>query len=268
MSYKSPLGTFLKNSKRDLGDAGFPSLTVEGINYGGSRNADEKKQRALSVDELKLLFEGDVFRAIAEDTKQEDLYWLSVVSFFTGARPRELCQINPQVDFGEMDGHWFIDISAHTAAGKGVKKTVKTGEDRRLPLHNDLVELGFHHYLQRMKKNGADRIFPNSRVKSGNPYQVLGAKFTELLKAVELYDDTAPPGRHVLGIYVARKTFITQARDQKVISKDITGHADDGTTAIQREHYITDPEPFFEKVTQLSKFKLPMKIPKVAVKTC
>lgn len=264
--YKYPLGTFFKSSMRDLGDAGFPNLTVEGIDYSGTRKAEEKKQRALSIAELKVLFEGNVFLAIANDSEQEELYWLSVVAFFTGARPRELCQINPQVDFGQFEGHWYIDISAHSAAGKNVSKTVKTGEERRLPLHRELVELGFHEYLQRMKQKGKDRIFPNSGVKSGNPYQTLGCEFTDLLKGVGLYDDTASPGRQVLGIYVARKTFVTQAAAQKVVSKEMTGHADDRTTEMQRKHYISDPEPLLNKVAELAKFELPLKIPKLAWK--
>jgi len=217
----------------------------------------------LSADELKILFEGVEFQAIAADPTRESLYWLSVVAHFTGARPRELCQINPQVDFGQQEGYWYFDISEISRAGEGVKKTVKTGEERRLPLHPELIRLGFHDYLQRMLKQGADRLFPKIRMKRGNPYQVIAVEFTDLLKKVNLYDDKAPPGRKVLGIYTARKTFITLARNQKVISRDITGHAEDGTTAIQRKNYISDPEPFLNKVTELNKFKLPVKIPKL-----
>lgn len=228
-NYKFPLGTFFENSMRDYGDAGFRNLTVKGIEYPGDREFDEKAQRALSIAELQQLFESDEFRKFANDPEKEEMYWLSIVAFFTGARPREICQINPQVDFGQMEGHWYIDISQYSAAGVGVVKTVKMGEERRLPIHRKLIGLGFHQYIERLKKNGADRLFPNSTIKSGNPFSAIGPEFTEILRAVDLYDDSAPPGRRVLGIYAARKTFVTLARAQGVISKEITGHADDGT---------------------------------------
>ena len=260
-NYRSPLGAFFLNSLRDYRDVGFPSLTVDGIEYKGLRKAEENKQRALSMDELKTLIEGPEFLAIANDRNRESLYWLTLVAFFLGARPREICQLNPQVDFGYMLDSWYIDITPYSAAGKGVKKTVKSGEERRLPLHSELVKLGFPEYLQRMQSGGADRLFPTVGMKRGNPYLVIASDFTQLLKAVGLYDDQAPPGRQVQGIYVARKTFVTHARAQGVISKDITGHADDGTTKIQRKHYISEPELLINKITELAKFHLPISIP-------
>lgn len=144
---------------------------------------------------------------------------------------------------------------------EGVKKTIKTGEERRIPLHPDLVKLGFPDYLDRLKKAKADRLFPAVRVKKGNPYEVLGEMFTQFLKDCDLYDDQAPPGRNVLGAYVMRKTFITQARNQGVVSREITGHSDGTTTAIQDRHYIFGPEPFGRKLTELKKFSLPVVIP-------
>ena len=139
-------------------------------------------------------------------------------------------------------------------------KTVKNGEARRIPLHPDLLRLGFYEYLTRMKKEGADRLFPKFRVKKGNPYEVAGALFTDFLKAEGMYDNTAPPGRQVLGMYVMRKSFITHAANQKVISRDITGHKED-TTRVQRKSYITEQEPLKLKDKELRKLKLPLKIP-------
>jgi len=260
-NYRAPLGTFLAVSKRDYGDEGFPALTVVGIEYSGTRVADEDKQRALSVTELRSLYEGEPFAAIAKDPAQEALYWFSVVLLFTGARPRELCQTNPQVDFGQDDGHWYMDISDTTAAGKGVTKSVKTGEARRVPLHPELVRLGFPEYVLRLKDSGADRLFPSFRLKAGNPYTANGDLFTDLLKATGLYTRKAPPGKLVTGAYTLRKTFITQCSHQGVVSKELTGHSDGTTTAIQDKHYITEGELFAKKLGALRKLVMPVQIP-------
>lgn len=44
-------------------------------------------------------------------------------------------QGNPQADFGLENGHCHLHLSDSTDAGKGVAKTIKTGEARRRPLH-------------------------------------------------------------------------------------------------------------------------------------
>lgn len=262
-NYRIPLGAFLAAALRDYGDEGFPARTTDGIKYSGDRQEGEDAQRALTAQELPLLFEGPEFAAVAADPEQEALYWFSVVMLFTGARPRELCQANPQVDFGQEGGHWFVDLSEKTVAGKGVVKSIKTGEQRRVPFHAELVRLGLPEYVQRLKAAGADRLFPSWGVKSGNAYKGNEGRFTALLKVCSLYDNEAPAGEQVTGAYTMRKTFITQATNQGVVSREITGHAaDDGTTRVQRKHYITEPEPLTNKVREMAKLVMPVTIPR------
>ena len=260
-NYRAPLGAFLAESKRDHGDDGFPGLTVDRVEYVGSRTANEDQQRSLTIPELKTLFEGPQFAAIAQDPEQESLYWFAVLALYTGARPRELCQVNPQVDYGILEGIPFLDFSPHSAAGKEITKTVKTGEERRIPLHSALGSLGVMDYLDRLKAAKADRLFPGFRVKKGNPFEASGELFSDLLKASGLYNDTAPPGNRVQGAYVMRKSFITLCRNQGVVSKEITGHRDEKTTRVQERSYIFGPEPLQEKNKQLKKLKLQVAIP-------
>ena len=260
-NYRAPLKAFLRDARRDYGDEGFPALIVDGIDYIGDREAGEDQQRALTISELQQLFEGQGFAAIAADPEQEALYWLPIACLFTGARPRELCQVNPQCDFGEEGGISFVDFDTATPSGKGVVKSIKTGEARRIPLHPELVRLGFPEYLKRLKEAGADRLFPSFRVKKGNPFEVAGAVFTEFLKAVGLYDNAAPPGRQVLGAYVLRKSFVTHASNQGVMSREMTGHSEGRETRIQLKHYITEPEPLRRKDAELRKLALPVKVP-------
>lgn len=260
-NYRAPLKAFLRDSRRDFGDEGFPTLIVDGIEYTGNRKAGEDTQRALLPPELKRLFEGLEFAAITQDIQADALYWLPIIGLYTGARPREICQLNPQCDWGESEGIPFLKFSKDTAAGRGVKKAVKTGEERTIPMHSELVRLGLPAYLERLKQAKADRMFPGVRIKKGNPYEVAGESFTELLKTVGLYDDKAPPGRQVLGMYVMRKTFITFASHQRVVSFSMTGHSED-TTTIQRRHYITEHEPLALMAEELKKLSFPVSIPK------
>ncbi len=260
-NYKGPLETFLVSAAQNFGDDGFRRLTVGGCRYIGNRVANENQQRALFDDELRILFEGEAFTRIAHDPASEPLYWLLTLMLFTGARPREVCQINPQVDFGELEGAWYVDLDDKSPAGMGVKKTIKTGEARRIPLHSELLRLGLVEYLQRQKAAGADRLFPTWRVKMGNPFAAHYDSVGNLLREVGLYSRDASPGAQVSGSYVLRKTFITKCRDQGVISKDITGHSDGLTTAIQERHYISRPETLKRKFDELKKLVMPVRLP-------
>jgi integrase len=247
---------------KNHGVSEFSNIATEYIDYPRVKARDSEKQRALSVQELKTLFEGREFFELSRSVADAPLYWLAIIALYTGARPREICQINPQVDFGRQCNDWYIGIDPTTPAGVGVKKTVKTGDARRIPLHPELVQLGLPKYLERIKRDGADRIFPEICLKSGNPFSVLGERFTKLLKNVGLYNNMGSPGNKVLGIYVLRKTFITMARNQRVVSMGITGHADEAwVTKIQAEHYISGAEPFELLVQEISKLSIPVRIP-------
>lgn len=260
-NYRAPLKAFLRDARRDYGDEGFPALIVDGIEYTGGRKAGEDTQRDLTMPELKRLFEGPEFAAIAQDIGADAAYWLPVISLFTGARPRELCQLNPQCDWGKEGDTFFLLVDEHTPAGKGVTKTVKTGETRRLPLHSELVRLGLPAYLERMKKAGSDRLFPGVRVKKGNPYEVAGQAFTDFLRTIGLYDDTAPPGRQVKGLYVFRKTLITYAGNRGIPTWGLTGHKPEHLTLLQWQSYHSSPAGLELVKADLERIAYPLSIP-------
>lgn len=235
-NYRATLTKFLGEAHRDHGDRGFPVLSAD-YPYKGDRSGEQDTQRHLDEHELVRLFTGREFRAIAADPKREALYWLPIIGLYTGARLREICQLNPQCDWGVEGGVWYLAFDENTPAGQGVKKTIKTGETRNVPLHPELIRLGLPEYLERMRKGGADRLFPSFRVKGGNPYTVAGVAFTELLKEVGIYDNQTKKAK-VTGMYVFRKTFATYGDEQGVRVEPFVGHRQRGKTITQK-HYIT-----------------------------
>lgn len=179
---------------------------------------------------------------------------------FTGARPREVCQSNPQVDFGQVDGHWYVDLDEKSPAGKGVRKTIKTGEARRVPLHPELIRLGFPEYVQRLRNAGADRLFPSWRVKSGNPYTANGVLFSDLLRRAGLY--TAASGEQVTGAYTLRKKPSSPSAATKGwCRRKSRGTATAPPRLSQDRSYIFGPEPFTKKLNELRKLVLRVKVP-------
>lgn len=258
-SYRATLTKFLIRARRDYGDQGFPLLDTD-YEYKGTERGGRDKQRHLEESELVRLFQGAEFAAIAADPVQEHRYWLPVIGLYTGVRPREICQLNPQCDWGEGGGVWFLTFAKNTPAGKGVIKSIKTGEKRLVPLHPELVRLGLPEYLTRMRNTGADRLFPAYRLKAGNPYIAAGADFSELLRAVGLYDNQTK-GAKVTGMYVFRKTFATYGDEQDINVAPFVGHRNTDKT-ITEKHYITRPKEMPWLFERFAALDFSVRIPK------
>lgn len=229
-TYIASVRPFLKAARIKFQDQGFPPhLTVEGIEYGGDREGGGSKQRAMKREELVRMFEGPEMQCFAKDHALAHQYWLPHVALFTGARVNEICQLNPQADIlqDEESGVWHLWINTKTEADSRIKKSVKTGDDRRVPIHKKLIELGFLDYVNSVKARGEKLLFPqwvpvNKRA-SGNAEDW----FRQFLRDINLRDET--PKASLLGMHAFRHTLLTYGAMQKppLSLFCITGHAQD-----------------------------------------
>lgn len=80
-----------------------------------------------------------------------DRYWLTYLSYYTAARIGEVAQLFTH-DIYEMDGVWCI----HIRAGNEKQSIKNLNSERVLPIHSDLIKLGFIEYVN--KQSG--HIFP------------------------------------------------------------------------------------------------------------
>ncbi|WP_052162834.1 DUF6538 domain-containing protein [Aquabacterium sp. NJ1] len=249
-TYKAAMGAFLERAKHEFQDQGFPQgLSVKFANYKGTREENEVQQRNLKPQELVRLFGSKEYAELASSPDTAHKYWLPLLALYSGARPRELCQINPQVDYGVEDDIPFFLISAKTAADADVVKTVKTGEERHIPIHPELVRLGFLVYVNKVRKQGARRLFPGFAVHKGNPYARAGDWFSDFLEELGLRDET--PKAMVTGIYALKKTFITEAARLGLRFQPITGHVEENLSRVLRESYVMDEVPLKDKLAVL-----------------
>jgi integrase len=88
-------------------------------------------------------------------------FWIPILGLYTGARCSELCQL--QVDDVFQDGDvWLLRF---TDAGQGQK--IKTDAARRIvPLHKELIRLGFLGYVQSVRGSS---LWPLLHLRSGKP---------------------------------------------------------------------------------------------------
>jgi integrase len=126
---KSVLGWAVSNHK-------LPSNPAEGITAPVNRRA--KGRKVFTADEMKVLLSAclNVERGPQESLQTYALRrWVPWVLAYTGARVGEIVQLRRQ-DVYRKDDHWIIHITPEAGS-------VKTDEEREVPVHPHLVAMGF-----------------------------------------------------------------------------------------------------------------------------
>jgi hypothetical protein len=240
-NYREPLKLFLTWARANRHDEGFPpGLNVDTVEFQGDDDSGRRKQRALRLGELERLFHGPELQACKADPERAHMWWLPVLAFYTGARVNELMQLNPLVDIRcdpstEID---YIEISAKTPGDPRIVKSVKTGDQRLVPLHPDLIGGGFLDYVSGVREGGHRLLFPAWAPINRRASTQAEKWFRDLLRETGLRDET--PGQCVLGMHTFRHTLLTLATNSSpsVDAGPITGHADQAKGGSQRGYEV------------------------------
>lgn len=88
-------------------------------------------------------------------------FWVPLIMLFSGARPGEIGQL-AVTDVRQQHGHWIMHITTEgdeTEEGKSVKTE---GSMRVVPVHPELIRLGFVQYCEQRAKDGGAALFPKA----------------------------------------------------------------------------------------------------------
>jgi integrase len=95
-------------------------------------------------------------------------FWLPLMCLFLGMRPNEVAQMHLNDLKSTAKGTWYLNIVATADEDEESKpvtsvKTLKTSTSRRkIPLHPELIKIGFLQFVEQRKKAGAGpRLFPD-----------------------------------------------------------------------------------------------------------
>ncbi len=217
--YLNPANQFfewLRNNHEEFA----PTLSTSHIDYGkygGKREVDEDKQRALRIEEVEKLICNEKMNGFASNPTTAHQYWLPMIALHTGARVNEICQLNPQHDILKDDktGIWFFNFTEESPGGVGVSKSHKNdASKRKVPIHSMLLDCGFEGYFNRIKEAGHDRIFNKWKPKQGRASYYAEDFFRTYLKDIGLKDETLK--KKVSGMHSLRSTFVTHAVVQMI----------------------------------------------------
>lgn len=203
---------------------------------------------AFNSDDLKVIFsyiEGvlDVgdrkFKDGDKNLVRADRYWLTYLVYYTSARLNEVAQLYKK-DIYQVGGTWCI----HIRAGNKYQRIKNLNSERLIPIHQDLIMLGFVDYVK--KQDG--HIFPmiNYSEKHGYATQV-SSWFTKFLRKLDISN-----GRN-LSMHSFRHTGANALKQQGVeahLISALMGHST-GTISLDRYGKSLSPLSLVDTVKKI-----------------
>ncbi|MEI6215573.1 MAG: site-specific integrase [Desulfuromonadales bacterium] len=155
--YLQTLSSVLRHASRLKWINGNPA---EGLTLQDNRREDEIR-RAFTPQEI-----ATIFLALQRDkssfysANSHARYWLPLLGIYTGARVNELAQLDVTDIITEKD----IPAIHITAVGDEEKRVKSESSRRYLPIHRDLLILGFMKYVQNIAAQGHTKLFPSLKI--------------------------------------------------------------------------------------------------------
>lgn len=208
-----------------------PALTVKITTKQGK--VIGRSRRPFEADDIKKLFSSPLFtgcksksrRFVAGDHIYRDgKYWLPIMGYYTGCRLGELVQLAIE-DVDTTGEHAFLDINEKALVGNSVKSVKSTAGLRKVPLHPDLIEIGFLDFVKRRAKQDSKKV----RLFSEIPFGVDGQASTEYSKIFGRLMDNVGLKDPQLVFHSWRHGVEDALRDagcQPYVIDRIIGHAD------------------------------------------
>lgn len=176
--------------------------------------------------------------------KKDDYKWGALLGLYTGARLREIAQLDV-ADIRQEGGIWYLDIN-----GDGPNKSLKTpAAKRRVPVHSDLIRLGFLDWVA--AKPEGQRLFLSFTYNAKEGYgRNLGRWFnTVFLPGLGLKESG-------LVFHSLRHTMVTrlaQAGVSEPLFQEIVGHERQG---VAQQVYFKEGHTLAQKREAVEKFKV------------
>ena len=174
-------------------------------------------------------------------------YWVFLLGIFSGMRTNEMCQLRLS-DLKKVDKFWFMFVE------DSENTKVKTESSiRKIPLHPQLIELGFIDYVGNLRKKKKTRVFWELREDRDGFASKVSRHYNEkFLPAIGVWE------KHKKVLYCTRHTFINKLYSEKVdenVIKTLVGHEKEFTM----KHYGGDPftpEVLLEEISKVNYSKI------------
>jgi integrase len=197
-----------------------------------------KRRRPWTDEELIILFSQPLFteKKLPRNKKAGGwaAYWVPLIAVFSGARVSEICQLTAD-DIDTNTNHPTIKIRSRSEHQR--LKTVNA--ERDIPIHPQLIELGFLDYVEQVKSSpAANNLWPDLPKRNERSGGYFSQWFGEYLKALQLNGE--------VDFHSFRHTVRTQLvlKDVSEIAIDrLLGHSHAGSVGSRTYTHIDSQLP-------------------------
>jgi integrase len=228
--YLQRLSSFLQwLAKEDYAQSGIHT-PLQGVITKDTEESEERDQ--YKAQDLKKLFNSRHYTSGLHDLPFK--FWVPLIALFTGARENEICQLHTTDVYKEEEtGTWVFDINEDDR--ENTKKSIKKGVHARIiPIHKQLIEIGFLDFYEKVVKRKSKRLFPELPHRGKNKYAD---------KCQRWFNNTYTNNRNCninspnTSFHSLRHTFSSRLDDEGVPDHHISmivGHKPDGGVTVRR----------------------------------
>jgi len=164
--YMTQIGNIVSICKH----AGYPFGNFEGVEgLRAKKKGNTRDERpTFRTDELRTLFNLPVWDGSASfeerlvtgrEVFHDATYWVPLLSAYNGARREENCGLM----LSEIEVDAEADLSCFRFENSVVRKLKNGQSRRRVPIHPELIRLGFLSYVETLRAAGHTLLFPELR---------------------------------------------------------------------------------------------------------
>lgn len=189
----------------------------------------EKPRARWSVRHFDTMADLPLFKGMAVPTGWQSgglaAYWLPLLALYSGGTVSELAQLKlADACYEGTDGLWLRITD--TGEGQGLKTTQRR---RSIPVHSELMRLGFGDYVNALRKSATDSLWPLLRLHPSKP----GTYFSNWWGSYRRGPDGSEllPDFHSMR-HTARSTMADSGLDAALLDV-ITGHGKKGSEGVR-----------------------------------
>jgi integrase len=173
---------------------------ADGLNPLAEKQSAKDARDPFTIEQLTQIFNAPLYRGCRDDQSGYAIkgrnvirgtrFWVPLIALYTGMRLNEICQLDV-VDIQQSKaGTWFISVNVNSPG-----KLVKNDPSKRdLPIHSDIIAMGFLKFLDQQKGSAKKKLFSDlKRTGRGYHSEHMSRWFSQrfLLKAGAKTDKTS-----------------------------------------------------------------------------
>lgn len=254
LSYMSTAHDILAENQWAPKLAQTKALDFSKAKFGKHKKVSPKTARPVwTVSHMDCLFSAPIWTggggrlrrldaAAGKDIYHDAAYWLPLLLYYTHATVSELGGLRTgEVNVDDVVPNLVIkdnDIRAEDGSDGG-EKNEKRG--RMIPLHGELLRLGFTDYVQAIRDEGHDALFPELYLNDARVggHQFRNIAWCHMMTWIALHKEvpvnpTSGKAADMHSIRALGSSFYAKANAPDLMRADVMGHARTGTNAL---HY-------------------------------